>query len=130
MTYFKKEGFDRGSRGGNSDRRGRSRSFEGSRGGFGERSRPFSDSGRFNRDSFDNRAPRARLEMHDAVCDRCGKACQLPFRPNGSKPVFCRDCFGKNDGPESRPAQSEMSTAQFDQIIKKLDQIMKVLKIN
>ncbi len=32
-------------------------------------------------------------EMHDAVCADCGAECQVPFKPNGEKPVLCRECF-------------------------------------
>ncbi len=32
-------------------------------------------------------------EMHSATCATCGKSCQVPFRPNGAKPVYCSDCF-------------------------------------
>ena len=34
------------------------------------------------------------VELFDAVCSKCGKDCQVPFRPNGQKPVYCRACFG------------------------------------
>lgn len=34
-------------------------------------------------------------EMHDVTCSSCGVATQVPFRPNGMKPVYCRDCFRK-----------------------------------
>lgn len=34
-------------------------------------------------------------EMFDATCSACGIATQVPFRPSGSKPVYCRDCFRK-----------------------------------
>src|SRR3989344_4778340 len=37
-------------------------------------------------------------EMFDATCSSCGNACQVPFRPTGEKPVFCRDCFAKQGG--------------------------------
>jgi len=37
-------------------------------------------------------------EMHKAVCADCGKTCDVPFKPNGRKPVYCKDCFGKNGG--------------------------------
>lgn len=30
-----------------------------------------------------------------AVCSGCGKETTLPFRPTQGRPVFCRDCFGK-----------------------------------
>jgi len=36
------------------------------------------------------RGPR---EMHDAVCAECGKECQVPFKPDGSRPVYCRECY-------------------------------------
>lgn len=41
------------------------------------------------------------LEMHQATCVRCKKFCEVPFKPNGKKPVYCRDCFGMQ---ESEPA--------------------------
>jgi CxxC-x17-CxxC domain-containing protein len=31
--------------------------------------------------------------MYDAVCSACGLQTQVPFQPNGSKPVYCRECF-------------------------------------
>jgi CxxC-x17-CxxC domain-containing protein len=34
--------------------------------------------------------------MHQAICSNCGKTCEVPFKPNGSKPVFCRECFQSN----------------------------------
>lgn len=37
-----------------------------------------------------DRAPR---EMFSATCSNCGREAQVPFRPNGSKPVYCSDCF-------------------------------------
>lgn len=35
----------------------------------------------------------ATREMHDVTCSSCGTQTQVPFKPNGSKPVYCRDCF-------------------------------------
>lgn len=35
-------------------------------------------------------------EMHKATCAECGKECEVPFKPDGSKPVYCRDCFQKH----------------------------------
>ena len=52
----------------------------------------------FSRRSFGDRgAP----SMHDAVCDECGKNCQVPFRPSGDKPVYCSDCFERKGGSDS-----------------------------
>ena len=41
---------------------------------------------------------RRRPSLHDAVCDKCGKDCQVPFKPSGDKPIYCRDCFEKKGG--------------------------------
>lgn len=37
-----------------------------------------------------NRGPR---EMHPAVCAACGVETEVPFKPDGRKPVYCRQCF-------------------------------------
>lgn len=34
-------------------------------------------------------------EMHDAVCDSCGNATQVPFQPRYDRPVYCSDCYAK-----------------------------------
>ena len=38
-------------------------------------------------------ASRGPREMFSATCSTCGREAQVPFRPNGSKPVYCSDCF-------------------------------------
>lgn len=68
---FSDRGFGGGSRGG---------SFGGNRGGFDR-----------------NRNDR---QMFDAVCDKCGQNCQVPFQPTGEKPVYCSNCFEKTSGRE------------------------------
>ncbi|HLE45448.1 MAG TPA: CxxC-x17-CxxC domain-containing protein [Thermoplasmata archaeon] len=39
-----------------------------------------------------DRGPR---EMHDVVCSDCGKQTQVPFKPDGTRPVYCQECFQK-----------------------------------
>ena len=34
-------------------------------------------------------------EMHKAVCSDCGKECEVPFKPSGDRPVYCKECFMK-----------------------------------
>ena len=42
---------------------------------------------------------RREVEMHKAVCDKCHKECEVPFRPSGDKPIYCNECFsGKKEG--------------------------------
>lgn len=43
-----------------------------------------------NSRGYDNGGQR---EMFPAVCARCGKSTTVPFRPNGEKPVYCKDCY-------------------------------------
>lgn len=106
--------------------------FGGRSGGFGGRSRGgFGGRGFRGRDS--GRSDRRPLEMHDVVCSKCGKQCQVPFKPTGNKPVLCRDCFRNKDDSsgsrnQDRPSQSGASSEQFNQINAKLDKIIKVLQ--
>lgn len=34
-----------------------------------------------------------KKEMFQATCATCSKPCEVPFRPTGERPVYCRDCF-------------------------------------
>jgi len=47
---------------------------------------------------FGDRDSRPRM-MHEAVCASCGKKCEVPFRPSGDRPVYCKDCFGSKSDP-------------------------------
>jgi CxxC-x17-CxxC domain-containing protein len=35
-------------------------------------------------------------EMHKAVCAGCKKECEVPFKPTGDRPVYCKECYMKN----------------------------------
>ncbi|MBI2473623.1 hypothetical protein HYV70_03665 [Candidatus Uhrbacteria bacterium] len=84
-----------------------------------------------------------------ARCNECGDACTVPFKPNGSKPVLCNDCFraegGGGGGFEEkrfdRKPSYQSTPRSFDKrpsggdlkpdlaaINKKLDQILAILK--
>jgi CxxC-x17-CxxC domain-containing protein len=32
---------------------------------------------------------------YEATCAECGESCQINFKPNGKRPVYCRDCWIK-----------------------------------
>ncbi len=128
MAYFKRDTSERktsfrGDRSSRPDRR------ESSGGRFGESRR---ESGRFERSGDQSDFRPARKEETQAICARCGKSCILPFRPTANKPVYCSDCFRKNDSfQESRPNRSSSeSSAGLEEINAKLDKIMRSLKIN
>ncbi len=93
-------------------------------------------------------APRGRSfekkELFDAECNKCHKATQVPFRPNGKKPVYCRDCFTPDTGSERqrtprferRPAFRSADTApvriekdsRIDDVLHRLDAIERTLE--
>jgi CxxC-x17-CxxC domain-containing protein len=58
--------------------------------------------------SFGNRDGGGPTMMHKAICSKCGKECQLPFRPSGNRAVFCSACFEieKNENPERSERKS------------------------
>ena len=41
--------------------------------------------------SYD-RGPR---EMHKVTCAECGVETEVPFKPDGRRPVYCRECYQK-----------------------------------
>jgi CxxC-x17-CxxC domain-containing protein len=38
---------------------------------------------------------REPTETHKAVCTDCGNECEVPFRPDPNRPVYCRECWAK-----------------------------------
>ena len=36
---------------------------------------------------------RRERQMYAAVCAECGQETQVPFKPTGEKPVYCRECY-------------------------------------
>lgn len=113
-----------------------------SRPGF--RSRPsFGDSPRFaggaDRPRFGDRGGRrGPTEMHKAICDKCGKECEVPFRPTQGKPVYCSNCFGDKQslrsqsdlrmgGNGNRNEVQPQYNKQFEALNTKLDRILSLL---
>jgi len=85
--------------------------------------------GRSNKFS-NERHERSRFEdkqMHDAICAKCGKDCQVPFRPIPGKPVFCNDCFGRG---ENVSKDSGEVIEQIKILNAKIDKLMGMLTQN
>jgi len=64
----------------------------------------------------DNRGfDRRPKQMYTAECAKCGNTCEVPFRPNGTRPVYCNDCFvrddsqGRSDFSSSRAPRREFA---------------------
>ena len=34
-------------------------------------------------------------EMHKVTGSECKKECEVPFKPSGDRPVYCKECFSK-----------------------------------
>ena len=88
-------------------------------------------SGRFGGRGRDRRSE--RHEMHSAICDKCGKDCEVPFRPTSGKPLYCDDCYkskSREAGSRSEfgKQSGKASNEYHDQINKKLDRILKILE--
>jgi len=96
-------------------------------------------SGRFSRGDRFKRRDSGRSsfkKMHQVVCDRCKKNCEVPFKPTAGKPVYCSDCFRKDESPRqesrsgygsSRRHGSREGPSEFQQINAKLDRILEML---
>jgi len=91
------------------------------------------------------RSRESGFELHKAVCDKCGRECEVPFKPTGGKPIYCRSCFRENSsesgsrenfaprGKSNDTFDSKMKSSpnpeDLEKINRKLDKIMKALKI-
>ena len=37
-------------------------------------------------------------QLYSVKCANCGKQTQVPFKPSGDRPVYCRDCYMQKKG--------------------------------
>lgn len=92
MSGFKRSGTATRSPGGKFGRGFKRREFGGGTGGYA----PF--------------GAMPRKELHTTTCANCGERCEVPFRPNGSKPTFCQRCFRQQgSGPQEQARASRPS---------------------
>ncbi len=112
------------------------------KGGFG------GGRGGFRKGGFGDRGQSFPSSMHKATCAECGSPCEVPFKPNGRKPVLCSNCFKKDDQGgrfERRPsrgsfgeersytaaegarARPTVSNEQFEILNDKLNMILELL---
>jgi CxxC-x17-CxxC domain-containing protein len=92
---------------------------------------------------FNNRGA-DRPTLHKTICNSCQKECEVPFKPTGNKPVFCRDCFKNNGGSKferedfSRPLFDKRNNnccenaqccqkGKFEEVNRKLDKVLELL---
>ena len=46
-------------------------------------------------------------EYFKCACASCGRPAYLPFKPKGTKPVYCRDCLVRLEGEQGSSNDSE-----------------------
>jgi CxxC-x17-CxxC domain-containing protein len=116
------------------------------------RNSEFGNSPRFS--GVDSRVTSFEKQMHRATCAKCGAICEVPFKPTSRKPVYCKNCFSKDNGSDSRRSdnfrkdnrfesnrpnffgkeehksspKSDNHEKEFEKINKKLDKILKALE--
>lgn len=80
------------------------------------------EGGRRDKPRFDDK------QMHDATCAKCGKSCQVPFRPVAGKPVYCNDCFDKDGGKGGKDSGEIMT--QLKMLNSKIETLIRTLTPN
>ena len=110
---------------------------------YSQNSGRFNHSNRYDRGRQDN-GPRERTYTQ-VICSDCNKECEVPFKPRGDRPVYCKEClprhrksnpfnanrdnrpeerdFPREDHPEKKQAKKRQRPAKkkkpFYQMIKK-----------
>ena len=96
------------------------------------RFRDSNDSGSRSRGGRSRRPDRRRnsnVEMTTVVCDECSRTCEVPFKPNSDKPIYCDVCFKKKGGGKGSGYSKVDYGVELGKINEKLDKIMKSLKL-
>ena len=68
----------------------------------------------FNR-GFRDDSRRFPREMHKIKCSKCGKDAEVPFKPSGDRPVYCKECFMKSKGISPRKEATEEAVEEKEE---------------
>ncbi|MDD4939844.1 MAG: hypothetical protein PHE18_04475 [Candidatus Omnitrophica bacterium] len=78
-------------------------------------SKPFKRFDRFQ--GHENRGQGGYRErrLFQAICAECHRECEVPFKPTGDRPVYCKDCFSrrKQAGPQGGSFQGRPQGGPF-----------------
>ncbi len=75
----------------------------------------------------------SRPNMHSATCAKCRERCEVPFKPNGKKPIFCSNCFEREvqaperSGGQDKPAYRSTPRGGGEEVGKQLRQLNKTM---
>lgn len=50
-----------------------------------------------------NKSYRHSAKVHEAVCTDCGKKCEVPFKPDPKRPVYCKTCWSEHKALITKP---------------------------
>ncbi len=58
------------------------------------------------------------IELYDAICQNCKKETKVPFKPDNTRPVYCKPCLKKmeSDGVVS-PPEEETKTSSLEELL-------------
>jgi CxxC-x17-CxxC domain-containing protein len=69
-----------------------------------ERPKPFARFDRFRRhENRDHGSSYGERSFTKAICAECHKECEVPFKPSGDRPVYCKDCFSRRKQGDFTP---------------------------
>jgi len=51
-------------------------------------------------------------QLYEATCDTCGEKIQVPFKPDGSRPTFCKECFKDYQRAMARAKNEQVNSSQ------------------
>lgn len=75
-------------------------------------SKPFN---RFYRNGNRKQGNRPRKRnFTEAICADCNKECEVPFKPSGDRPVYCKECFSKRKEGSSFKAKYGSKSREGD----------------
>lgn len=52
--------------------------------------------------------------VYKTICSVCHKPCEVPFKPNGKKPVFCDACFSKTKESQTPTFTKQKNKTVFE----------------
>ena len=56
----------------------------------------------FRHDRTDRDNDFKERSFHQVICSDCNKECEVPFKPSGDRPVYCKECFAKRKDRDPR----------------------------
>lgn len=55
--------------------------------------------------------PKPEVTLYDAVCDTCEAKIQVPFKPDGKRPTFCKDCLKEYQRIMAKAKEKQQASA-------------------